>query len=62
MADCDGDGRVDLVAVKKAGTPNGKAEVHVASAVSTFQQYIFNRGTLQTVEAADAYDFETADW
>lgn len=62
VADWDRDGRPDLVAVKKAGTPNGKAEVHVASGVNAFQQYILNRGTLQTVESADAYDFEMADW
>lgn len=55
-------GRPDLVAIKKSGTANGKAEVHISSGASNFQQYLLNTATVQTVESPDSYDFELADW
>lgn len=62
VADWDLDRKLDLVAIKKSGTANGKAEVHISSGVSNFQQYLLNTATIQTAESPDSYDFELADW
>lgn len=45
MADCDGDGRPDLVFIKTANTAGNLVEVHIASAASNYQQRIIETAT-----------------
>lgn len=55
-------GRVDLLGVKKSGTPNGNAEVHIMSESSSFGQFILHAATAQPVESGTGYDFRFGDW
>ncbi|MEV6598625.1 VCBS repeat-containing protein [Actinoplanes sp. NPDC051346] len=61
MADWNGDGRLDLVAVRKSGTASGKTEVRVLDGASSFQRYL-----LEAVSALgatdDRHDLSVADW
>jgi hypothetical protein len=45
MADINGDGKPDLVFVKRRNTGTGKIEVHVLSGASNYQQFIVQTGT-----------------
>ena len=44
-ADWNGDGRQDLVVIKKKGTGTGTTEVHVLSGASQFQTFLLHTGT-----------------
>jgi hypothetical protein len=61
VADWNGDGRLDLVAVQKSGTASRKTEVRVLNGASDFQ-----RNLLKTATALgptdDRYAFSVADW
>ncbi len=61
LADWDGNGKPDLVAIKKRNTGSQSTEVHILSAASHFQQFIFQSGTALP-EADDSFEFELADW
>lgn len=50
MADCDGDGKVDLIFIKTMNTPNNKTEVHIASASSNYQSRLIDIETAFTAE------------
>lgn len=57
MADVDGDGKPDLVFVKRRNTGSGKIEVHVLSGASNYQQFIVQTGTAlaQTEDANGSF-------
>ncbi|KAJ5188418.1 hypothetical protein N7491_004743 [Penicillium cf. griseofulvum] len=61
MADWNGDGRPDLVAIKKSNTGANSTEVHILSGASNFQEFILHTGTtLHNTD--DTFDFAMADW
>ena len=45
VTDWDGDGRPDLVAIKKSATGTQSTEVHILSGASNYQQFILQTGT-----------------
>ncbi|GGQ48317.1 hypothetical protein GCM10010166_15630 [Couchioplanes caeruleus subsp. azureus] len=61
MADWNGDGRLDLVAVQRSGTASGRIELRVIDGAAGFQRYL-----LETTTALAATDerpaFSMADW
>lgn len=57
MADCDKDGKADLVFIKTANTPGGKVELHILSAKSNYQNFI-----VQTPTAFDLQPAGTGTW
>lgn len=60
LADWNGDGRLDLIAINRQGA-SGKTEVHVLSGSSGFQEFIAHIAT--GLHATDAgWDFLVADW
>ncbi|GFF59145.1 hypothetical protein IFM46972_11303, partial [Aspergillus udagawae] len=59
--DWNGDGRPDLVAIKKSGTGTGKTEVHILSGASNFQNFILHTGTVLH-ETDNTFDFIMTDW
>ncbi|MFD0266377.1 FG-GAP repeat domain-containing protein [Streptomyces sp. NPDC127106] len=60
-ADWNGDGRVDLFAIKKSRTGTGSTEVHVLSGASNFQRFILQTGTALH-ETDGTFDFDVAYW
>ncbi|KAJ5481789.1 hypothetical protein N7475_000601 [Penicillium sp. IBT 31633x] len=61
MTDWNGDGRSDLVAIKKNQTGTNSTEVHILSAASGFQEFILHTGTaLHNTD--DTFDFIMTDW
>jgi hypothetical protein len=61
LADWNGDGRLDLVAVQKSGTASGRTELRVVDGASSFQRYLLETGTL--LGPTDArHAFAPADW
>ena len=61
VADWDGDGRPDLVAIKKSGTGTDSTEVHVLSGAANFQEFILQTGTALH-ETDQTFAFVVADW
>jgi VCBS repeat protein len=61
MADWDGDGRPDLVAIKKSGTDTQTTEVHILSGASEFKEFLLQTPTALP-ETDETYDFAMADW
>lgn len=61
VGDWDGDGRPDLIGIKKNGTGTHSLEVHVLSGSNVFRSFILRTGTPQH-EVFYNYDFEVADW
>jgi subtilisin family serine protease len=61
LADWNGDGRPDLIAIKKSGTGSNSTEVHILSGASNFQQFILQTGTALH-ETDQTFDFALADW
>jgi hypothetical protein len=61
MADWDGDGIPDLVAIKKSNTATHSTEVHVLSGASNFQNFILQTGT-SLHETDHTFAFALADW
>ncbi|GLZ00051.1 VCBS repeat-containing protein [Actinoplanes sp. NBRC 103695] len=61
VADWNTDGKPDLVAVQKSGTPSGKTELRIVDGASGFQRFL-----LETVTAlgatAERHVFAVADW
>ncbi|KAF4151233.1 hypothetical protein CNMCM6069_004219 [Aspergillus lentulus] len=61
MADWNGDGRPDLVAIKKSNTGTNTTEVHILSGASNFQDFLLHTGTtLHTTD--ETFAFAVADW
>ncbi|MEJ3750488.1 FG-GAP-like repeat-containing protein [Actinomycetes bacterium KLBMP 9797] len=61
LADWDGDGRPDLVAIKRSNTGTGSTEVHIASGAANFQSFLLHTGT--ALEQTDGtFDFALTDW
>ncbi|KAL7914424.1 hypothetical protein GGI35DRAFT_476241 [Trichoderma velutinum] len=61
MTDWNGDGRPDLVAIKKSSTGSNSTEVHILSGASRFQEFILQRGTaLHNTD--NTFDFTMTDW
>ena len=61
VADWDGDGKPDLIAIKKSNTGSNSTEVHVLSGASNFQQFILQTGTALH-ETDGTFAFAVADW
>jgi V8-like Glu-specific endopeptidase len=61
MTDWDGDGRPDLVAIKKSATGTNSTEVHILSGASDFQQFILQTGTALH-ETDESFAFAMTDW
>jgi subtilisin family serine protease len=61
VADWNGDGRPDLIAIKKSNTGTHSTEVHVLSGASNFQQFILQTGTALH-ETDQTFEFAVADW
>ncbi len=61
VTDWDGDGRPDLVAIKKSGTGTNSTEVHILSGASDFQQFILQTGTVLH-ETDETFAFAVTDW
>ncbi|MEV4637539.1 VCBS repeat-containing protein [Actinoplanes sp. NPDC049548] len=61
MADWNGDGRLDLVAVQRAGTASGRTEVRVLDGAAGFQRYLLEAATLLG-PTDDRHTFALADW
>ncbi|MEW1718564.1 VCBS repeat-containing protein [Streptomyces sp. NPDC093109] len=61
FADWNGDGHLDLVAIKKAGTGTRSTEVHVLSGASGYRQFILQTGTALH-ETDSTFDFAVTDW
>ncbi|KAF7136728.1 hypothetical protein CNMCM5793_006046 [Aspergillus hiratsukae] len=61
MTDWNGDGRPDLVAIKKSKTGTNSTEVHIFSAVSNFKKVLVQTGTALH-ETDDTFDFTMTDW
>lgn len=61
FGDWDGDGVLDLFAIKKARTGTNSTEVHILSGASNFQQFLLQTGTA-LVETDATFDFALTDW
>jgi hypothetical protein len=61
MADWNGDGHLDLIAIKKSNTGANRTEVHILSGASNFQDFILQTDTaLHTTD--NTFDFAMVDW
>ena len=60
IADWDGDGKPDLIAIKKSNTGSNSTEVHVLSGASNFQQFLLHTGT-GLHETDNTWAFAAAD-
>ncbi len=61
LADWNGDGRLDLVMVQKAGTASEKTEIRILDGASNFQAQLLQTDTvLETTD--DRHDVAVADW
>jgi hypothetical protein len=61
MTDWNGDGRPDLVAIKKSNTGTNSTEIHILSAASNFQSFILQTGTaLHNTD--ETFAFTMTDW
>jgi hypothetical protein len=61
VTDWNGDGRPDLVAIKKSETSNKCTEVYVLSGASTYKQFI-QRSETPLFRSNGLYEFAAADW
>ena len=61
MADWNGDGRLDLVAVQKSGAASGRTEVQVLDGASSFQRYQMQTSTTLG-PTDDRYQMSVTDW
>jgi len=61
FTDWNGDGRPDLVAIKKRNTGSNSTEVHILSGASNFQSWILQTGT-PLHETDHTFEFMVADW
>ncbi|KAH7371559.1 FG-GAP repeat domain-containing protein [Pyrenochaeta sp. MPI-SDFR-AT-0127] len=61
LADWDGDGKLDLVAIKKYGTGTRSTEVHILSGASNFRSFILQTGTALH-ETDDTFAFGVGNW
>ena len=61
VGDWDGDGRPDLIAIKKSNTGSHSTEVHILSGASNFQEFILQTGTALH-ETDQTFDFAVGDW
>ncbi|KAG9196073.1 hypothetical protein G6011_01194 [Alternaria panax] len=61
VTDWDGDGRPDLVAVKKSETNGRCTEVHVLSGSSSYQKFIL-RAETPVFRSDGMFEFAVADW
>ena len=60
MADWNGDGRLDLVAIQKSGTASGRTEVRVLDGAASFQTFLLQTAT--ALAPTDArHDMSVAD-
>jgi hypothetical protein len=61
VADWNGDGKPDLVAIKKSETTAKRTEVHVLSGASSFQEFIL-RAETPLFRSHGLFEFAVADW
>jgi hypothetical protein len=61
VADWNGDGKPDLVAIKKRETTAKRTEVHVLSGASSFQEFIL-RAETPLFRSHGLFEFAVADW
>jgi Ser-tRNA(Ala) deacylase AlaX len=61
MTDWNGDGRPDLVAIKKSSTGTNSTEVHILSGASNFKSFILQTGT-GLHETDSTFQFMMTDW
>ena len=61
VADWNGDGQPDLVAVQKSGTASGKTEVRVLDGASSFQRYL-QKSVTALGPTDERYAFSVVDW
>lgn len=61
VTDWNGDGRPDLVAIKKSGTGTKHTEVHILSASSKYQRFLVQTATA-LAETDDTFQFSMARW
>lgn len=61
VTDWNGDGRPDLVAIKKSNTGSNSTEVHILSGASKFQHFLLQTGTA-LLNTDDTLDFTMTDW
>ena len=61
LTDWNGDGTLDLVAIKKNGTGTKSTEVHILSGASNFQDFILQTGTALH-ETDDTFAFAMNKW
>ena len=61
VADWNGDGKPDLVAIKKSETNTKCTEVHVLSGASSFQEFIL-RAETPLFRSHGLFEFAVADW
>jgi hypothetical protein len=61
VTDWNGDGRADLVAIKKSETSGKCTEVHVLSGASTYQSFIL-RAETPLFRSNGFFEFAVADW
>lgn len=61
VTDWNGDGRPDLVAIKKSKTSGKCTEVHVLSGASTYKNFIL-RSETPLFKSNGLYEFAVADW
>ena len=61
VGDWDGDGKLDLIGIKKSNTGSHKTEVHILSGASTFSKPILQTPTFFD-ETDDTWQFVVGDW
>jgi hypothetical protein len=61
MADWNDDGRLDLVAIQKSGTPSGRTELRILDGATSFQTFLVQSATA-LAPTDDRHDMSVADW
>ncbi|RYN49540.1 hypothetical protein AA0121_g8708 [Alternaria tenuissima] len=61
VADCNRDGKPDLVAIKKSETTAKRTKVHILSGASSFQEFILRAGT-PLFRSHGLFEYAVADW
>ncbi|GIF17020.1 hypothetical protein Ate01nite_70520 [Actinoplanes teichomyceticus] len=61
VADWNGDGRPDLVAVQRSGTASGRTELRVVDGASSFQRLLVDTTTM-LAPTDERHSFAVADW
>lgn len=63
LGDYNGDGKLDIYAIKKSGTASGKTEVNILNGAGNFQSYLLNTQTLMAQTGSDyVWDFKLGDY